>query len=1100
MRNARFWVLVGVVATTFLLLFLHNKVWVGTQDLTLELRQIPAAPAAAADAPVTWEILVKDAAGNPRPVEEQTEWDVVAAEINRRLGERPSEKAIPLAAAPVRGADQRITFQVPSTVRDATLRSRLVSRPVKIANPTRELFHLNRGIDIRGGVEFICSLRNQDGEKVAATEDVLTTLRSRLDQRGLTEPVVTRMSNGDVQVVIPGGTKADAARTRKVLETTGRLEFREVLWPYTSKDRGMAITADLDAPGAPIIDRGLNRYARAPNSDIYINTMAGDIIAADEPPIGERPTTFYRLGPVRLSGSDVNDAQGTTFEGQLAIAIDFSALGAGKNEEFTKTLHQQDRERGGDGTGTLAILFDGVIKSTAHVKNPSSGSCMIHGRFTQDDIENLRTALKGGSLAVTPEVLSERVVGASLGEDAIDRTVLIRTIAFLAVAAFMFVYYRRMGLVANICLGATAFLIFGVLSVFDATITLPGLAGLVLIIGMAVDTNILIFERIREELKEEKGMKAAIEAGYDRAFLTIIDSHLTTLATAFILYWIGSGPVKGFGLTLMIGILVNLFSGVYIGRLLTDWLCRGRTTLPMAAWVPVLRLPYVRFRWLSYIFSIVTGVGGLAWFAAGHHVTGGTFERNFDIDFTGGSMVQVTFREAKDQTQIETAVRSAYAALPPDQTASSLIHPDELRIQAYYAEFGATAASRQWIFRVRDDEGSRIEAERRTVEVEHAGLLRDLQQARNRGSADPEVATLTARLAPIQARIDALAAQVSDRTEVFKRAIAGVFPGQITTEADEITAASWADGTLSLTLATLEVPAAADVVALSERMAQRGPITVTQDGAALTVRLAAGTAPTTVDAARAGDPLVARVAALLGDSPQTAALAQTGAELAEQVADTAAGLRITVIKPYPASEHFSGQVADRMKWQALVALALSMLAILAYVAARFEFRFGIGAVVALGHDVLMTIGIICALGIRIDLTVIAALLTIIGTSINETIIIYDRIRENLRKAPGEIAGIIDLSVAQTIPRTMLTAGTTIGTLVVLLIFGGDALYAFTATLLIGMLLGLYSSIFVAAPLLMSFKGKIVEPEVVPAGPDPSQGILAKTDRDAPPAP
>jgi SecD/SecF fusion protein len=252
------------------------------------------------------------------------------------------------------------------------------------------------------------------------------------------------------------------------------------------------------------------------------------------------------------------------------------------------------------------------VKSNANVIEPSGANCVIHGRFTHDEIENIRSALKGGSLAVTPEVLSERVVGATLGEETIRKGLVAMALSFFAIVLFMQVYYgRRLGTVANLCLVATTFFIWAILSVFSATITLPGLAGLVLTIGMAVDTNILIFERIREELKAKTGMKAAIEAGYDRAFLTIIDAHLTTFITAFILYWIGSGPVKGFGLTLMIGIVVNLFSGVYIGRMLTDWWCAKRETVSMSEFfMRSWQFPYVEKRWFGYAFSVITAVAG----------------------------------------------------------------------------------------------------------------------------------------------------------------------------------------------------------------------------------------------------------------------------------------------------------------------------------------------------------------------------------------------------------------------------------------------------------------------------------------------------------
>jgi preprotein translocase SecF subunit len=221
--------------------------------------------------------------------------------------------------------------------------------------------------------------------------------------------------------------------------------------------------------------------------------------------------------------------------------------------------------------------------------------------------------------------------------------------------------------------------------------------------------------------------------------------------------------------------------------------------------------------------------------------------------------------------------------------------------------------------------------------------------------------------------------------------------------------------------------------------------------------------------------------------------AQAAFELYNAALAQAGKQRITVAKPFPATEHFSGQVAGTMKWLALLAIVLSFIAILAYVAARFEFRFGIGAVVALVHDIILTVGLISILGIRIDLTVVAALLTIIGYSINGTIVTFDRIRENLRKLRLTLPEVIDLSIAQTMQRTVLTSATVIFTALILLIFGGDALHAFTSTLLIGLILGTYSSVFVSAPLLMTFtrKGETLI--------DSDAAALALAAKDTPPA-
>lgn len=1100
-------VVTGVAALVCLfLLFLENKCsyFLGNQELVAEVK--PVDPAADPAKPRRYEVVLKDVAGNVLPT---TPADVEA--VAKRLAGNPARDQKPLATigAPV---DQgvKIVFEVEPTVAEADLRGRLQTVGFKRANPQKGLFHLTQGIDLRGGVEFVCRLY-RDGKNVPADDEVLTILRNRLDERGLTEPQVTRLSNGDVQVVIPGGTTAEAARTRKVLETTGNLEFRKVIAPYID-DPGFERTAIEVFPTDPVPAIVTNERGKDdinPAREDLRRRNRGEIVAPEHVAPGEKPTKWYLLGKPALAGADVKNAYETTSEdGQLAVGIEFTAVGAVRNEEFTRAAKEEqgDAGRPATGTGHIAILFDGEVRSAPVVISPSSSQCQISGSFTKEEIESLRTVLKGGSLAVTPVVLAERVVGATLGEQTVQRTIVLRIAAFLAVALFMWVYYRRLGTVANLCLVATAFFVWSTLSIFNATITLPGFAGLVLIIGMAVDTNILIFERIREELKEDKGLKAAIAAGYDRAFLTIVDSHLTTFVTAFILYWIGTGPVKGFGLTLMIGIVVNLFSGVYIGRLLTDWLCRGKETLSMASWVPALRLPYVEWRWYGYIFSIVTAVGGLAWFMFGHKLQGGSFERNFDIDFTGGNAAHVVFKEPMTPSHIEKAIKEAHDR---DRQRFAMLEPDELHKHPYFADLaGNQGSSREWVFRARDEEGSVFETERSALEKNRVELERKIEDIRSeRGNQDAEAKRLEqGELREIDAQIRAKTEKIATRTEAFKSQIAGAFEGLVGKDGDEILAAAFDPATnrLTMRLAVLEPIKDDQLAGITDQLASHPRFERVTPGfdaetKALTVEAQLRGAPGNAPAIDLADGVTARLRSLLvpegTPAAETAARVTAGLDLYNLATASAATRRVTVAKPFPSTEHFSGQVAGQMKVRALAAVILSLAAILAYVAARFEFRFGIGAVVALAHDVLMTVGIISLLKIRIDLSVVAALLTIIGYSINETIVNYDRIRENLRRLNLPLPEVINLSLAQTLARTVLTSGTVVITLIVLLFFGGEALMPFTATLLIGILSGTYSAVFVAAPLLLSFKGRLMDPPAPPSG---SEG--GDTDAPAPAAP
>ncbi|MBA3847164.1 MAG: protein translocase subunit SecD, partial [Planctomycetes bacterium] len=793
-------IIIGLVfATTLGLLFLQNKILVGEQELQAELRPIDGSTTAST-------VVFKDLAGNFIPASAHE-----VAQIKQRLAGDRKKKEI---AATVEGPTPQDTLIVTATKAGEDqigLRQRLVGSPFRRPNPTRPLFHVTRGIDLQGGVEFVCQLFNAENKRVDAGDEEMRVLRSRLDARGLTEPTVTRMSNGDIQVVIPGGSRADAARTRKVLETTGRLEFREVIAVYgdvfgkVGGNHPYARTTGQwtgTKPGDPdcAVRVVNNRYVFRSPTEPFRNR--GDIIAIEKSrdPTAV-PEVFYHLGPPKLTGTDVSQATQELFQGQNAIGIQFTSSGTGRNEAFTNDVHRRGNAQ--QGTGHIAILFDGRIESDPHIESPSSSNCVVHGVFTKDEIESLQNALKGGSLAVTPVVISERVVGATLGVETVNRAIETMLWSFAAIVAFLALYYRRLGLVAMGCMVVLAALTYSALSVFGATLTLPGIAGLVLSVAMSIDTNVLIYERIREEQRAGKEARDAIEAGYNRAFLVIIDSHLTTMLTGVILYYVGSGPVKGFGLTLMLGVAISLFSNVYASRLFTDFICRGQKRIGMANLIPEPRLPYIGMRKITYALSIITGLAGIGWFAFGHHAVGGSFQRNFDIEFTGGNLVQVNFATPLERAQVESALEAAHKAAA---SADSMLDPASLsEPQAYFSAFGQGGASRQWVFRARDEAGSLIEEKRQVLSAEQGVLERELHQLRDGGDAvrKREVERL------VEAKIKEVGDQqrlVATRTDKFKRQLAQAFAGSIAAEGDEITAASWNERTLSLTLATLDAP------------------------------------------------------------------------------------------------------------------------------------------------------------------------------------------------------------------------------------------------------------------------------------------------------
>ncbi|MBA3684872.1 MAG: protein translocase subunit SecD [Planctomycetes bacterium] len=1049
-----------VFATALLLLFAQNKCqWsLGYQELRADLRQDGSA----------WLVTFRDLASNRVEIGGDE-----LAQLKHRLAGDDLRRDIPLVGEPVVTPDDSIRIEPKAGVDAQLLKERMTDEPFKRPNPTRPLFHIARGIDLRGGVEFICQLYNDNNVKVSADDEVVTILRSRLDQRGLTEPSVSRLSNGDVQVIIPGGTRADAARTRKVLETTGRLEFREVIATYDTPPGA-------DLPEQVLLKNG--KYDFAPG----IRGSRQQIIAIDKTRGDERPTKFYHLGPAELTGKDVKDAGRTMDNGREAVSIQFSSSGAVKNGEFTRRLFA-DAQRDASG-GHMAILFDGKVESDPVVRSPSTVNCIITGQFTPEEIESLRSALKGGSLAVTPVVLSERVVGATLGVEAVNRAITTMLATFLAVLVFMALYYRRLGLVAVLNMTVTAALTWAALSIFGATLTLPGLAGFVLSVAMSMDTNVLVYERIREELRGGKDLRSAIDRGYSGAFTAILDSNLTTIFSGLVLYWVGSGPVQGFGLTLCVGVAVSMFSGVYIGRLLADLFTMRRQTLSMANMVPELRLPYVGWRRVSYTLSFITGIIALGWFGFGHLIVGGSFNRNFDIDFTGGNLVQVTFAKELDADQVRESLGKAWQS---SNERFDQLDPAELAApQGYYSGLGSVGATRQWVLRGRDLGGAELETQRAKLDSERGAKQKRIDQARAKEQPDEAAArALEAELKPIGDEIRRLERAIADRTERFKAQIAEAFTGLVAPEGDEVAAASWTGTTLSLTLKTLQAPDAnqlEDIRAVLARREELSEVKMTPSVSPVGYTVAATfrQAPASDQQLEVDVPLFAHLTGLLsasGTAPTDVGRLLVPAEDIYEAAITAgAGKGVVVAQPFPATQHFSGQVAGQMKLRALLALALATVAMLAYIAARFEFGFGVAAIFALAHDLLLTLGIISMIGIRIDLTVVAALLTVIGYSVNDTIVNFDRIRENLKKMSARPLGeIIDQSVAQTIPRTVLTGGATILAMIAMIIFAGPEIRPFNITLLLGTVLGTYSSVFVAAPMLLLFdRSKLVTPEPV----------------------
>ncbi len=1063
-----------VVLLAFFLLYLQNKVYVGDQEFFAYGIDGDHIIPENGDG---GSFQLKDIAGNPY-IPKEAQLKEFEYFVDRGLAGHPfpiDKSSIKLVDGSATDIEFKFTGEVSKRIRNQ-IKRRLLQFSFTEKNAERPLLYVPLGIDLRGGVEFICSLYDDDQNRVDADQQVVDILRTRLESRGLSEPQVSRLTNGDIQVVIPGGGKAEAARTRKVLETTGKLEFREVLDAYG--DESDEATSSTE-PGRVVHKDKRGKWAYKPGGGGRL--VSGEVLYPMKAPRGENPKAFYRLGPAKITGQDVKDGFVSQDDnGGPAVGIELNATGGSKSFEWSQAI--KDRGDAGQGSGRFAICLDGVVYSAPRIIEPTGARSRVTGNFTSEEVNNLVLVLDTGALTVTPEVLSERVIGATLGKETISKGLGAMVGAVAVILAFIVMYYQRLGVVAMASLATTLALVWTAVSVFSTTMTLPGLAGLVLTIGMAVDANILIFERIREELSDDIDLKTSLDAGYARAFLTIFDANVTTFLTAFVLSWIGTGAIKGFGNTLMIGIVTSMFGAIYVGRLMTDILYRNKESAKVADAMSRLPLPksYISKRFMAAGLSAAIIVIGLSVF-----ISGGS--KHFAIDFTGGNMVQATLEEPKTLEDIQAALAQAAAS---DPEAFDLLG-DDLQILPYFSEFAKdNNASRQYVFKGRDAKA--IVINRDMAGIQQALWDKNAERAEmiNAGSAltSPEVKAIDVEIKKLQVELKPFKEKLAARIEVFKGELAKALAGMIIEENSEVVAAGKEGNRLHLRLHMLGEASSQQVAQISDALNGRNDldkVQISTDGEILSIH-ADYTALINADQdlkekdvqeALASDALLKRIYDLAGGTGAQAAHLSNALLLRnfyDQCVDRAASSGLQVAAAYPATDHFSPQVAEQMKNKAYLALAFSLLAILFYIAMRFEFRYGVGAIVALAHDVLATVGILAVLGVRIDLTVIAALLTIVGYSLNDTIVVFDRIRENMQKFGKGMRDTIDGAIAQTMSRTILTSSTTIFVIVVLLIFGGEGVRSFSVTMLVGLILGTYSSIFVASPSLLLFKDAVIE--------------------------
>ena len=793
------------------------------------------------------------------------------------------------------------------------------------------------GLDLEGGTSITLETQDTGGTKADAegTDRTLEVLRNRVDALGVSEPTLARSGERRIIVELPG--LQDTAAAEAAVGTTAQLTFHPVLGPgdpaalpdfvapsEAPAPSGSPAPAPSAAPGS---SPAAVAPAPAPSSTSAGRAVPGGLVDTQTPaspapaasPVPEllpagppEPGAFdpakaqqtiadengapLLIGPAAFNGESVGDA-GTTRDpatGVVAVTIDFQGEGGSQWEQLTAAAAcnppLDDKRR-------VAIVLDGkAISSPPPAEDVlcnvgiQGGKTQITGSFTQESAQSLAALIKGGALPLEVQILTTSTVGPSLGEEAIAASIEAGAIGLTLTAIFLIVVYRFVGFLAAVALGTYGLISYGALVALGATLTLPGLGGLLLSAGLAIDANVLVFERAREEFaaSRSKRLIPALDNGFAKAFSAIADSNITTLLAAGLLFLLASGPVRGFGVTLVIGVLASVISALLVTRVLTEFgLKRGLLgNRPKLTGLATLG----RFReWLERkqpdlmqyqrrYLAVAAAVLVLA--VAGMFVRG----FNFGVEFTGG-------REVEYATSQDVSVIDARAV------------------------------------------------------VERAG-----------------------------------------------------FPTAVVQEADD---------------ANIKVRTA--------------PITVAQ---VETIRTA---------------------------------LAGVGGD-------------VTII-----NNHAIGPtLGDELRTKALLALAIALLAQLAYLAFRFRWTFAAGTVLAMLHDVLIVIGIFCWLGKPIDGVFLAAALTIIGVSVNDSVVTMDRIRETwAENRTKPLRQVVNTAIISTAPRTINTGLGAFFILGALTVLGGRSLTDFALALLIGLFVGTYSSAFVASPLVLELEQRNSAPPPMP---------------------
>lgn len=909
---------------------------------------------------------------------------------------------------------------------------------------------LSYGIDLAGGTNLIYELdESQAGTETidnALMDRMVGAVTKRINPAGTKEIVVRRVGRIRIEVILPGADPAVVEETKELMTKLGTLEFSIVA---NKRDHADIIELARATPGTDVTVEGriVAKWREIapgkdasgkdiPNTDFDGNPEIAVRPMAGKPPGFNEVLVLYEADEKKqITGKLLKRANPTRdANGSPAVGFHFSQAGGFLFHDLTTQYKPQK-----DGFHRqLAVLLNNQVHTAPRINQPIGDNGIIESsRFTEKEVDALVNVLNAGALPVpikkTP--ISEFTISPTLGYDVQSKGKMALWISSLAVIIFMLCYYFVAGLVADFALLLNLLFIVAVMAFVQAAFTLPGLAGLVLSAGMAVDANVLIYERMREELARGASLRMAIHNGFDKAFAAIFDSNIATLISSVILYLIGTEQVKGFAVSLIIGLVMNLYTAVYVSRLVMNILERSRTikSVKMLSLVGVTNFDFVGKQVIASVASIILIVAGLVAFA----IRGVS---NYDIDFTGGASVTMQFKETQKTDFVREKLETAF---------NKNITVEELTPSGY------TAKGQHFRLRVANEAEGEIKQDEVLAKINTTFPDMLVKTTLSFGEIKP----IEGEKAP-----DATAEKpAADKTVAGRNPYAGGHEVELTFKSDKGTEADMATATfgryLQEQLGAIQGEGAGPRYPNPESLFNLEGT----KGKGMSV----------------GEGKVKTFSAMRLRAMPTIA----GADLSDALAKVENAMRNTPV--FDEVTTFESSVAGETKQSAVIAVMAALLAIVAYVWFRFEnLVFGLAAVVALAHDVLVSLGCV-ALGaylsrvpgigsalmlndFKINMAMIAAFLTIVGYSLNDTIVIFDRLREIRGKNPLVTKELINMTVNQCFGRTLLTAFTVFITVVILYVFGGEGIHGFAFCMVVGSIAGTYSTVYIASPLVLFF--------------------------------